>query len=167
MGQRSIKEKEWLEILRIFGISKEDGKRIIGKLGYTLINEHEKLFGSYCRYTFRPSSTYSSYWGKTYRFVSPIPLRKDSGKGYCGVPPVILYIYSECIYRYVSESIAPTHKMQKLKKIEANKDASCGAQARTTCRLPRQGVTRRRARSTQTQARGTGCQQQKIGGGCE
>ena len=47
VGQRSVKEKEWLETLRIFGIIKEDGKRIIGRLGYTLFNEHEKLFGNF------------------------------------------------------------------------------------------------------------------------
>jgi hypothetical protein len=40
----SVKEKEWLETLRIFGIIKEDGKRIIGRLGY---NEYEKLFNNY------------------------------------------------------------------------------------------------------------------------
>jgi len=28
-GQWSVKEKEWLQTLRIFGIGKEDGKRII------------------------------------------------------------------------------------------------------------------------------------------
>jgi hypothetical protein len=47
VGQRSVKEKEWFETLRIFGIMKENGKRIIGRLGYTLFNDHEKLFGSY------------------------------------------------------------------------------------------------------------------------
>ncbi len=46
-GQRSVREKEWLEVLRIFGIGKEDGQRIIGRLGRTLLDEHEKLFGSY------------------------------------------------------------------------------------------------------------------------
>ena len=46
VGQRSVREKEWLESLRIFGIGKEDGKRIIDRLGHTLLNEHEKLFGS-------------------------------------------------------------------------------------------------------------------------
>ena len=46
-GQRSVKEKEWLESFEIFGIGKEEGKRIIRKLGLTLLNEHEKLFGSY------------------------------------------------------------------------------------------------------------------------
>ncbi len=50
VGQRSAKEKEWLETLRIFGIGKENGKRIIGRLGHTLLNKHEKLFGSYWRY---------------------------------------------------------------------------------------------------------------------
>ena len=46
-GQRSVREKEWLEALRIFGIGKEDGQRIISRLGRTLLDEHEKLFGSY------------------------------------------------------------------------------------------------------------------------
>jgi hypothetical protein len=46
-GQRSVREKEWLEALRIFGIGKEDGQRILGRLGRTLLDEHEKLFGSY------------------------------------------------------------------------------------------------------------------------
>jgi hypothetical protein len=57
VGQRSVREKEWLESLRIFGIGKEDGKRIIDRLGHTLLNEHEKLFGSYWRHTFGPCST--------------------------------------------------------------------------------------------------------------
>jgi hypothetical protein len=57
VGQRSVKEKEWLETLSIFGIGKEDGKRIIGRLGHTVLNEHEKLFGSYWRHTFGPSSS--------------------------------------------------------------------------------------------------------------
>jgi hypothetical protein len=57
VGQRSVREKEWLETLRIFGIGKEDGKRIINKLGLTLLDEHEKLFDTYCRYTFGPSSS--------------------------------------------------------------------------------------------------------------
>jgi hypothetical protein len=47
VGHRSVKEEEWLETLRIFGIGKEDGKRIIVRLGHTLLNEHEKLSGSY------------------------------------------------------------------------------------------------------------------------
>ena len=45
--QRSIREKEWLEALRIFGIGKEDGQRIIPRLGHTLLDEYEKLFGNY------------------------------------------------------------------------------------------------------------------------
>ncbi len=43
-GQRSVKEKELLESFRVFGIDKEDGKKISRKLGLTLLNEHEKLF---------------------------------------------------------------------------------------------------------------------------
>jgi hypothetical protein len=63
-GQRSVREKEWLEALRIFGIGKEDGKRIIGRLGRTLFDEHEKLFGSYWRHTFGPSSSLLQLLGK-------------------------------------------------------------------------------------------------------
>jgi hypothetical protein len=60
--QRSVKEKEWLETLRFFGIrfyriGKEDRNRIIGRLGHTLLNEYEKLFGSYWRHTFGSSSS--------------------------------------------------------------------------------------------------------------
>jgi hypothetical protein len=62
---------EWLETLRIFGIGKVDGKRIIGRLGYTLLNEHEKLFGSYWRHTFGPFSSLSQLRGETYRSVPP------------------------------------------------------------------------------------------------
>ena len=63
-GQRSVREKEWLEALRIFGIGKEDGQRILGRLGRTLLDEHEKLFGSYWRHTFGPSSSLLQLLGK-------------------------------------------------------------------------------------------------------
>jgi hypothetical protein len=33
--------------MKAFGISAEDGKRIIYRLGSLLLSEHEKLFGSY------------------------------------------------------------------------------------------------------------------------
>jgi hypothetical protein len=55
-GQWSVREKEWLETLRIFGIGKEGGQRIIGRLGRTILDEHEKLFGSHWWHTFGPSS---------------------------------------------------------------------------------------------------------------
>jgi hypothetical protein len=63
-GQRSVRDKEWLEALRIFGIGKEDGQRILGRLGRTLLDEHEKLFGSYWRQTFGPSSSMLQLLGK-------------------------------------------------------------------------------------------------------
>jgi hypothetical protein len=47
VGHWSVRKEKWLEPLRIFGIWKEDGKRIIGRLGHDLLNEHEKFFGSY------------------------------------------------------------------------------------------------------------------------
>jgi hypothetical protein len=48
VGQRSVREKERLEALGIFGIGKEDGKRIIGRLGLTLLDEHERFFATIC-----------------------------------------------------------------------------------------------------------------------
>ncbi len=56
-GQRSVKEKEWLESFRVFGIDKEDGKKTLRKLKLKLLNEHEKLFSSYWRQTFGPPSS--------------------------------------------------------------------------------------------------------------
>ena len=64
VGQRSVKEKEWLDTLRFFGIGKEDGKKIISRLTHTLLNEHEKLFGSYWRHTYGPSSSILQVLGK-------------------------------------------------------------------------------------------------------
>jgi ABC-type lipoprotein release transport system permease subunit len=46
-GQRSVKEKEWMESFRVFGIDKDDDKKMLRKLGLTLVNEHEKLFCCY------------------------------------------------------------------------------------------------------------------------
>jgi ribonuclease HI len=63
-GQRSVREKEWLEAFKTFGIGKEDGQRIITRLGRTLLDEHEKLFGSYWRHTFGPSSSMMQLLGK-------------------------------------------------------------------------------------------------------
>ena len=63
-GQRSVKEKKWLESFRVFGIDKEDGKKISHKLGITLLNEHEKLFCSYWRQTFGPSGSLLQLLGK-------------------------------------------------------------------------------------------------------
>ncbi len=62
--QRSVREKEWLEDLRTFEIGKEDGKRIIDRLGHTLLNEHEKLFDSYWCHTFGSSSILLQLMGK-------------------------------------------------------------------------------------------------------
>jgi hypothetical protein len=76
-GQRSVREKEWLEALRIFGIGKEHGQRILGRLGRTLLDEHEKLFGSYWRLTFGPSSSMA----RTYRFGPPDLLREVRRRG--------------------------------------------------------------------------------------
>ena len=60
---RSEKRSDW-KPSRIFGIGKEDGKRIIGKLGCTLLDEHEKLFGSSWWHTFGLSSSLFQLLGK-------------------------------------------------------------------------------------------------------
>ena len=62
-GQRSVREKEWLESLKTFGISAEEGKRIMHRLGSTLLSEHEKLFGSW-RQVFGPPSSLMHLLGK-------------------------------------------------------------------------------------------------------
>ncbi len=59
-GQRSFREKQWLEAMKTFGISAEDGKRIIYRLGSLLLSVHEKLFGSYWRQVFGPPSSLMS-----------------------------------------------------------------------------------------------------------
>ena len=61
---RSVKEKEWMESFKTFGIGKEDGKKIIQRLGLTLLSEHEKLFGRYWRHTFGPPSSLLKLLGK-------------------------------------------------------------------------------------------------------
>ena len=43
-----------LESFRVFGIDKEDGKKILHNLGLKLLHEHEKLFCSYWRQNFGP-----------------------------------------------------------------------------------------------------------------
>ncbi len=58
------KKKEWLDSFKLFGIVKEDGKKIIHRIGHTLLNEHEKLFGIYCRHTFGPPSSLLQFLGK-------------------------------------------------------------------------------------------------------
>ncbi len=63
-GQRSVREKERLEAMTTFGISAEDGKRTIYRLGSLLLSEHEKLFGSYCRQVFGSPSSLLHLLGK-------------------------------------------------------------------------------------------------------
>ena len=63
-GQRSVREKEWLEAMKTFGISSEDGKKIIYRLGSSLLSEHEKFFGSYRRQVFAPPSSLMHLLGK-------------------------------------------------------------------------------------------------------
>ena len=46
-GHRSVSQKGWIESMKTFGISTEDGKRIIYRLGTSLLSEHEKLIGIY------------------------------------------------------------------------------------------------------------------------
>jgi hypothetical protein len=55
---------QWLEALKTFGIGKEEGQRILGRVGRVLLDENEKLFGSYWRQTFGPSSSMQQLLGK-------------------------------------------------------------------------------------------------------
>jgi hypothetical protein len=64
VGHRLVREETWLETLRIYGIGKEDGKRIIDRLGHTLLYEHENHFDIYWRHTFGSSSSLSHLLGK-------------------------------------------------------------------------------------------------------
>ena len=75
-GQRSVKEKEWMESFKIFGIGKEDGKNIIQRLGLTLLSEHEKLFGSSWRHAFGPPSSLLQLLGKGISVRASRPLRE-------------------------------------------------------------------------------------------
>jgi hypothetical protein len=63
-GQRSVREKECLEAFKTVGIGKEDGQGIITRLGHTLLDEHEKILGSYWWHTFGPSSSMTQFLGK-------------------------------------------------------------------------------------------------------
>jgi hypothetical protein len=63
-GQRSVRGKEWLKAMKTFGISAEDGKRIIYSLGSLLLSENEKLFGIYWRQVFGPPSILMHLLGK-------------------------------------------------------------------------------------------------------
>ena len=54
VGQRSVREKEWIEAMKTFVIDVEDGKKIIYRLGSLLMSEHEKLFGGYRRQVVGP-----------------------------------------------------------------------------------------------------------------
>ena len=71
VGQRLVKEKEWLESFKDFGIEKEDGKKIIHRLGHTLLNEHEKLLAATGGTHSGPPVACCSCWGKAYRSVPP------------------------------------------------------------------------------------------------
>jgi hypothetical protein len=76
-GPRSVKEKEWLESFRVFGIGTDDGQKIIQRLGLTLLREHEKLFGRYWWHTFAPPSSLLQFLGKgiSVRASHPPPRR--------------------------------------------------------------------------------------------
>ena len=63
-GQRSVKEKERLATMKTFGISEEDGKRIIDRLGNLLLSEHGKLFGSFWWLVFGPAGSLMHLLGK-------------------------------------------------------------------------------------------------------
>ena len=60
----SVKEKEWLGSFGVFGIGKDDDKKIIQRLGLTILSETEKLFGRYWRHTFGPPISLLQLMGK-------------------------------------------------------------------------------------------------------
>jgi hypothetical protein len=67
-GQHSVREKEWIGTMKKFGISAEDGKRIIYRLGSLLLSEHEKWFGR-GRRTFYSISRESSRTLRAFPFL--------------------------------------------------------------------------------------------------
>ena len=86
-----------MECLRIFGIGKEDGQRIIDRLGHTLINEHEKLFGGISAGTdihSGPLEVCYRCWGKVYWSGSPNPPREAREEGSLPQWGVLLVDYS-------------------------------------------------------------------------
>ncbi len=103
-GQRSIREKEWLEVMKTFGISAEDGKRIIYRLGNLLQPEHEKLLGRYWRQVFGPPSTLMHLLGKDLS-VRPQTLPTEDGSRTVAGPFFFrVFIYVTCIFYYLSLS---------------------------------------------------------------
>ena len=50
--------------MKVFRIGKEVGKKIIQRLGHTLLNEHEKRFDNYWTHTFGPPSSLLELLGK-------------------------------------------------------------------------------------------------------
>jgi hypothetical protein len=72
-GQCSVREKEWIETIKSFGIRTEDGKRVIYRLGGLLLSEYEKLFGSYWRQVFGPPSRenpFNVFWEDDFEHFS-------------------------------------------------------------------------------------------------
>jgi hypothetical protein len=74
-GQRSVR-KGMAGNPQVFGIGKEDGQRIISRLGRTLLEEHEKLFGSYWRHTFGTSSSLMQLLGQGISVRASCPPRE-------------------------------------------------------------------------------------------
>ena len=60
----SVRETEWIESMKTFGISTEEDKRIIRRLGLTLLTEHEKMFGNYWSQVYGPPSILTHLLGK-------------------------------------------------------------------------------------------------------
>ena len=60
-GQTSVRYSEWIESLKTFGISTEEGKRIIRRMGLTILEEHEKMFENYWSQMLYNGTTYLEY----------------------------------------------------------------------------------------------------------
>jgi hypothetical protein len=92
-GQRSVREKEWLEAMKTFGIGAEDGGKIIYRLGSLLLSEHEKLFGSYRRQVFGPPSSLTHLLGKGLSVFGPQTLSREDGPRIVAGP-----LFFSCLY---------------------------------------------------------------------
>jgi hypothetical protein len=104
-GHRSVREKEWLEVMKTFGISAEDGKRIIYRLGNLLLSEHKKLFGNYWRQTFGPPSSLIHLLGKGLSVWASNSSREDGSRTVGGPYCSCLYLYH--MYILLSLSLSP------------------------------------------------------------
>jgi hypothetical protein len=76
IGLRALAENREWEVV-VVGIGKEGGQRIVGRLDRTILDENEKLFGSYWWHTFGPSSSFLQLLGKVISVRTSRPPQGD------------------------------------------------------------------------------------------